>query len=117
MCGNNKVSSSPLQSQPDEKTPQKRTPRKSIKNMARTSDVMELPHGHWTQLETISLIVLINLLKGTNLPLNDNVIASFYDSFHQYVQQEKDRTVEIPIRTKSVKQISGKVKDLMGRFL
>ena len=98
----------------------KRLPRKKSYRQLRTSKYMagtgsSLNQGHWTELETIVLIILSNTLRRTGLPLTDQSYHSFYELLFNHIHNQGLQD-KLPIRKKSVKQVSFKLKHLDQRY-
>ena len=89
-----------------------RQPRKKSYKVVRTTTYLneigsDIPKGRWTDLETLALILLSNLMLKTDLPFDINYLCSFYDLFHKFICN-KQRLDEFPINVKDFRQISAK---------
>ena len=87
-------------------------PRKKSYKVVRTTTYLneigsDIPKGRWTDLETLTLILLSNLMLETDLPFDMNYLCSFYDLFHKFICN-KNHLDEFPINVKDFRQISAK---------
>ena len=90
-----------------------RSPRKKSFKQSRTSTFLAesgsiLNKGHWSELETIVLIILSNTLRKTGLPLTDRYYHSFYELLFVHIS-DQGWNEKFPIRRKSIKEISFKL--------
>ena len=113
-CGSRTESAEPI----SEKVT--RAPRKKSYKQQRTSSYLveagvEEPKGRWSDLETLTLIVLSNLLKKTCLPVDVSHLHSFYQLFRNYLCN-KELLKKLPINVKEVRHITGKLRHINVQY-
>ena len=89
-----------------------RSPRKKSYKQRRTTTYLneigsDIPKGRWTDLETLTLIILSNSMLKTNLPFDVNYLCSFYDLFRSFLRN-KQLLKDLLINAKELRQISAK---------
>ena len=97
-----------------------RSPRKKSYKQKRTSSYLaeagvDAPKGRWSDLETLTLIVLSNLLKRSGLPVNVSHLDTFYQLFRNYLCN-KELLKELPINIKEVKHITAKLQHINVQY-
>ena len=75
----------------------------------------EVPKGRWSDLETLTLILLSNLLNKTGLPVDMNHLSSFYDLFRTYLCN-KGLLPDLPIGVKQVRHINAKLQHINVQY-
>ena len=73
-------------------------------------------HGRWSDLETLTLIVLCNLLKKSGVPLDLMHLNNFYGLFRNFLCN-KELILEFPIGVKELQHISAKFHHMNIQYL
>ena len=97
-----------------------RAPRKKSYQPKRTSAYLvetgvDAPMGRWSDAETLTLILLSNILKRTGLPVNVSHLDTFYRMFRHYLCN-KELLKELPINIKEVKHITAKLQHINVQY-
>ena len=94
--------------------------KKSYKQGRTTTYLMETgadpPKGRWSDLETLTLIVMSNLLQKTSLPVDTYHLHSFYHLFRNFLCN-KELLQDVPISVKELRQISAKQQHISIQYL